>query len=184
MLKGVILNFVAPTVLILPLQLVFPGLTYLEPKPEFFWGWKSFDGSARPSKRRFGSVEFDDVDFTHDVVHRNVDANLRREYFVRKSVKATECLDWNFVFVTSQTNYSKNTFGFSILYCTAFNVDDKSYTDPSQQFSAPFKAGNTRQVLNCYKPTIQMQRKLQHFIVYTGTGETGVLMTLTHWALT
>ena len=53
-------------------------------------------------------------------------------------------------------------------------------TDPDPQLSAPFKAGNSRQTQTCYKPTIQTQRKLQHFLVFTGTGETGVLMTLKH----
>ncbi len=78
------------------------------------------------------------------------------------------------------TSIVKNMFGFSILYCTAFYVDDKSYIQVMTQFSAPFKAGNSRQVQICYKPTIQTQRKLQHFLVYTGTGETGVLVTLKH----
>ncbi len=77
----------------------------------------------------------------------------------------------------------KNTFGFTILYCTVFNIDDKSYSlrgDLDQQFSAPFKAGNSGQVQTCYKPTVQTQRKLQHFLVCTGTGEMGVLVTLKH----
>jgi hypothetical protein len=58
-------------------------------------------------------------------------------------------------------------FGFSILLFTTFNVINKSnrqvLTDPSQQFSAPFKAGNYRQVQTCYKPQNTTQRKLQHF---------------------
>ncbi len=57
-------------------------------------------------------------------------------------------------------------------------------TDPDQQFSAPFKARNSRQVQTCYKSMVQTQRKLQHFLVCTGTGEMGVLMTLKHWAST
>ncbi len=57
-------------------------------------------------------------------------------------------------------------------------------TDPDQQFSAPFKAGNSRQVQTCYKPTVQWQRKLQHFLVYSGEGETGTSTTLNHWVST
>ncbi len=81
----------------------------------------------------------------------------------------------------------KNMFGFSILLFTAFNCwwpILQTSTDPSQQFSAPFKAGNSRQVQTCYKPQNETQRKLQHFLVYTGTGEMGVLMTLKHWVST
>ncbi len=70
----------------------------------------------------------------------------------------------------------KSMFGFSVLLFTAFNVIDKSY----RQFSAPFKAGNSRQVQTCYKPQNTTQRKLQLFLVHTGTGE----MTLNHRALT
>ncbi len=33
-------------------------------------------------------------------------------------------------------------------------------SDPDQQFSAPFKAGNSRQGQTCYKPMVQTQRKL------------------------
>ena len=53
-------------------------------------------------------------------------------------------------------------FGFSILYNKAFNVIDKfiRQVDPSQQFSAPFKAGNSRQVQTCYKIQNTAQRKL------------------------
>jgi hypothetical protein len=57
-------------------------------------------------------------------------------------------------------------------------------TDLEQQFSAPFKTGNSWQVLTCCKPTVQRQRKLQHFLVYSGVGETGVLTTLNHCAST
>jgi len=57
-------------------------------------------------------------------------------------------------------------------------------TDPSLQFSAPFKSGNSRQVQTCYKPQNTTQRKLQHFLIYTGTGEMGVPMTFKHWAST
>jgi hypothetical protein len=54
-------------------------------------------------------------------------------------------------------------------------------TDPSQQFSAPFKAGNSRQVQTSYKPQNTTQRKLATlYPVYTSSGETGVLMTLKH----
>ncbi len=53
---------------------------------------------------------------------------------------------------------------------------------PDQQFSAPFKAWNSKQVQTCYKTKVQRQRKVQHFLVYSSTGETGVLMTLNHWA--
>ncbi len=54
---------------------------------------------------------------------------------------------------------------------------DKSYrqvltTDPDPQFPAPVKAGDSRQVQTCYKPMVQQQRKLQHFLVYSGEGET------------
>ncbi len=74
----------------------------------------------------------------------------------------------------------KTTFGFSILLFTAFNVDDKSYRQVLTPVPAPFKAGNSRQVQTCCKPQIQTQKKLQHILVYTGTGETGVLITLKH----
>ncbi len=79
----------------------------------------------------------------------------------------------------------KNTFGFTILYWYNFQCYWQilqTSTDPDQQFYAPFKAGNSRQVQTCYKPTVQRQRKLQRFLVYSGTGETGVFMTLNHWA--
>jgi hypothetical protein len=81
----------------------------------------------------------------------------------------------------------KNTFGFTILYWYSlqwyWQVLQTS-TGLDWQFSAPFKAGNSRQVQTCYKPTVQTQRKLQHFLVYTSTGEMGVLMTLKHWVST
>ncbi len=51
-------------------------------------------------------------------------------------------------------NILKNVFGFSILlfsFQCCWQVLQTS-TDPSQQFSAPFKAGNSRQVQTCYKP--------------------------------
>jgi len=76
-------------------------------------------------------------------------------------------------------------FGFSIPLFTAFQSwlqVLQTSTGPSQQFSAPFKAGNSRQVQTCYKPQNTTQRKLQHFLVYTTTGEMGVLMTLKHRA--
>ncbi len=78
-------------------------------------------------------------------------------------------------------------FGFTILLL--FNLQCcwqvlQTSTDPEQQFTAPFKAGNSRQVQTCYKPTVQRQRKLQHFLVYSGMGETEVLTTLNHCAST
>ncbi len=81
----------------------------------------------------------------------------------------------------------KNAFGFTILLL--FNLQCcwqvlQTSTDPEQQFSAPFKAGNSRQVQICYKPTVQRQRKLQHFLFYSSMGETGVSMNLNHCALT
>jgi len=36
-------------------------------------------------------------------------------------------------------------------------------TDLKQQFSAPFKAGNSRQVQTCYKPTVQETKKTATF---------------------
>jgi hypothetical protein len=90
-------------------------------------------------------------------------------------------------FPAKNTIIVENTFGFSILYW--YNLQCywqvlQTSTDPDQQFSAPFKAGNSRQVQTCYKSMVQRQRKLQHFLVYSGTGETGVFMTLNHWAST
>jgi hypothetical protein len=69
-----------------------------------------------------------------------------------------------------------------LVYTTHTHKSYKTSNDPSQQFSAPFKAGNYRQVQTCYKPTAQAQRKLQHFLVHTSTGEMGVLNTLNHRA--
>jgi hypothetical protein len=72
-------------------------------------------------------------------------------------------------------------FGFSILLFTELLVlMTQTSTDLSQQFSAPFKVGNSRQVQTCYKPQNATERKRQHFLVYIGTGETSVLMTLKH----
>jgi hypothetical protein len=72
-------------------------------------------------------------------------------------------------------------FTISLLYnLQCYSQVLQTSTDPDQQFSAPFKAGNFRQVQTCYKPMVQTQRKLQHFLVYTSTGETGILMTLKH----
>jgi hypothetical protein len=69
---------------------------------------------------------------------------------------------------------------FFIVQLSMLMTSLKTSTDPDQQFSAPFNAGYSREVQTCYKPTVQTQRKLQHFLVCTGTGETGVLMTLKH----
>jgi len=57
----------------------------------------------------------------------------------------------------------KNMFGFTI--SLLFNLQCywqvlQTSTDPNQQCSAPFKAGNSRQVQTCYKPMVQWQRKL------------------------
>ncbi len=60
----------------------------------------------------------------------------------------------------------KNTFGFTILYWYNFQSYWQVFqisTDPDQQFSAPFKAGNSRQVQTCYKPTVQRKRKTATF---------------------
>ncbi len=85
-------------------------------------------------------------------------------------------ISWNEKYV-----WLLNSFIYSFQCC--WQVLQTS-TDPSQQFSAPFKAGNSIQVQTCYKPQNATQRKLQHFLVYTGTGETGVFMTLNHRAST
>jgi hypothetical protein len=83
----------------------------------------------------------------------------------------------------------KNPFtmvlGFSILLFTDFNVVDKSCRQvltPVNNSQLPFKAVTSRQVQTCCKPQNTTQRKLQHFLVQTGTGESGVLMTLNHRA--
>jgi len=81
----------------------------------------------------------------------------------------------------------KNTFGFTILYWYSLQCYWQvlqTSNDPDQQSSAPFKAGNSRQVQTCYKAMVQTQRKLQHFLVSISTGEKRVLMTLKHWAST
>jgi len=75
----------------------------------------------------------------------------------------------------------KNTFGSTILLLFSLQCYWQvlqTSTDSDQQFSDPFKAWNYRQVKTCYKPMVQTQRKLQHFLVCTGAGETGVLTTL------
>jgi hypothetical protein len=82
----------------------------------------------------------------------------------------------------------KNSFGFSILLFTAFNVIGKSYRQVVNQV-------NNSQLLlkleildkfrlssNC---KIQHKENLLHYLVHTSSGEMGVLMTfLNHRALT
>jgi hypothetical protein len=55
--------------------------------------------------------------------------------------------------------YRENMFGFSILYLQR-SMLLTSLTDPRQQFSAPFKAGNSRQAQTCYIPQNTTQRKI------------------------
>jgi hypothetical protein len=79
----------------------------------------------------------------------------------------------------------KNMFGFSILFIYSFQCYWQvlqTSNDLRRQFSAPFKAGNSRQVKTCYKPQNTTQRNLQHYLVHTSSRETGVLMTLNHRA--
>jgi hypothetical protein len=75
-------------------------------------------------------------------------------------------------------------FCFAILYCSNFNVIDKSYREVLTLINNSQLLLKLRQVQTCYKPTVQRQRKLQHFLVYSGEGETGIPMTLNHWAST
>jgi len=81
----------------------------------------------------------------------------------------------------------KNTFGFSILLFTAFNVIDKSY----RQVLTPVNKSQLLLKLEIIdKFRLVTNHKIQHkgncniFLVHTGTGETGVLMTLNHRAST
>ena len=55
-------------------------------------------------------------------------------------------------------------------------------TDHSQQCSAPFKAGNSRQARTCYISQNTTQRKRNILTGSISIGETGVLMTLNHRA--
>ncbi len=111
-------------------------------------------------------------------------ASLMRNWTLKSNVETGLCIfQWNSMFF--DTSIVKNMFGFTIHYW--YNLQGywqvlQTSTDPDQQFSAPFKAGNSRQVQTCYKPTVQRQRKLQHFLLDSATGEMGVLMTLNHWA--
>jgi hypothetical protein len=72
--------------------------------------------------------------------------------------------------------------GFTILYCTGFNVVDKSY----RQVLTVIKNSQLilkLEILDKFRPVTNQQfkqRKLQHFLICTSTGEMGVLMTLKH----
>ena len=61
----------------------------------------------------------------------------------------------------------KNTFGFTILFFyfqfQCYWQDVKSSTDLEQQFSAPFKAGNSWQVQTCYIAMVQMRKETATF---------------------
>jgi hypothetical protein len=73
-----------------------------------------------------------------------------------------------------QTSRTDKSYIQTSLTCRQVLHADKSYmqtsltyrqvlhtsTDPSQPFSAPFKAGSSRQVHTCYKPQNATQRKL------------------------
>jgi hypothetical protein len=79
----------------------------------------------------------------------------------------------------------KNMFGFSILLFTAFNVDDKYYRQVLTQVNysqllLKLEILDKFRLVTTHQNTTQ--RKLQHFLVYTSTRETGVLMTLKHRA--
>jgi hypothetical protein len=78
----------------------------------------------------------------------------------------------------------KNKFGFSILLFTSFNVIDKSYRQvltPVNNPQLPLKL----EILDLLQTTkIQHKENLQHYLVHTSSGETGVLMTLNHRVLT
>ncbi len=56
----------------------------------------------------------------------------------------------------------KNLFGFFNRLISASKLVLYKSTDPSQQFSATFKAGYSRQVQTCSIPYIGNTRKLQH----------------------
>ncbi len=75
--------------------------------------------------------------------------------------------------------------GFSNLLFKAFNVDDKSY----RQVLTPVNNSQLLlrlEILDKFRLVTNHKFKhkgnLQHFLVYTGKGETGVLMTLKHQA--
>jgi len=77
----------------------------------------------------------------------------------------------------------KICFASQFFLFRAFNVDDKSYRQvltPVNNSHVLLKLEITRQVQTCYKPHNTTQNKLQHFLVYTSTGEMGILMTLKH----
>ncbi len=129
----------------------------------------------------------------NDTLHKGLICDIQNKW---QSTRMTlfhnaECwilfIVFKMIFIKNIICIVKNTFGFTILYWYSLHCYWQvlqTSTDPDRQFSAPFKAGNSRQVQTCYKPMVQTQRKLQHFLVYTSIGETGVLMTLKHWAST
>jgi hypothetical protein len=78
-----------------------------------------------------------------------------------------------------------------LAYASYISISTSSYlqvvktsTDPSQQFIAPFKAGNSRQAQSCYTSQHGDTKKVTCYNwFHTSSGETIVLMTLTHRAL-
>jgi hypothetical protein len=72
----------------------------------------------------------------------------------------------------------KNLFCFfNLLFSTPVLLT----SNPSQQFSAPFKAGNSRQAQTCNIPYFVNTKKLQHETgLHTSFGEMRVLVTLIH----
>jgi hypothetical protein len=70
----------------------------------------------------------------------------------------------------------------SIFQASSYLQVVKTSTDLEQQFSAPFKAGNSRQVQTCYKATVQKTKETATFSSLAGMQEMGVSMTLNHCA--
>ncbi len=73
----------------------------------------------------------------------------------------------------------------SQFFYSAFNVVDKPYRQVltpvnNSQLLLKLEILDKFRLVTNHKNT--SQRKLQHFLVHTGTGETGVLMTLNHRA--
>ncbi len=77
-------------------------------------------------------------------------------------------------------------FGFSILLFTAFNVIDESYRQvltPVNNYQLLLKLEILDKFILVANHKIQLKENLQHYMVRTSSGETGVLMTLNHGAL-
>ncbi len=79
----------------------------------------------------------------------------------------------------------KNMFGFSIVIFTAFDVIDKSYRRVltminNSQLLLKLEILDKFRLVTNHKT--QYKENLQHYLVHTSSGETGVLMTLNHRA--